>query len=64
MPLTMNSLSIQSKTIKFQKIAPNDAIDMLDVQKIFQGRKKVTLNHNGDKYILQITGNNKLLLTK
>ena len=60
----MNGTSSQSKTIKYQKIAPKDAINILDVQRILRGRKKVTLNHNGDKYILQITGNNKLLLTK
>ena len=53
-----------SKTIKPQKVHPEDATNIVDVQKIFQGKKKIALNHQGDKYFLQITSNNKLLLTK
>ncbi len=53
-----------NKTIKMQKIAPEDAANIVDVQRIFQGRRKIALKHQGNKYILQITSNNKLLLTK
>ncbi len=60
----MNISTPANKTIKLQKISPNDALDIINVEKIFQGKKRVTLNHQGDKYILQITSNNKLLLTK
>ena len=49
-----------SKTIKLHK----DTSKTIDVQNIFKGKKKITLKHQGDKYILQITSNNKLLLTK
>ena len=60
----MNTNTQSSKTIKLQKVSPEAAINYVDVQKIFQGKRKITLNHKGDKYILQITSNNKLLLTK
>ena len=53
-----------NKTIKLQKVHPEDATNIVDVRKIFQGKKKIVLNHQGDKYFLQITSNNKLLLTK
>ena len=53
-----------NKTIKMQKIAPEDAANIVDVQRIFQGRRKIALKHQENKYILQITSNNKLLLTK
>ena len=52
------------QTIKLQKVDPKDATNIVDVQKIFQGKKIIALNHQGDKYFLQITSNNKLLLTK
>ena len=60
----MNISTQANKTIKLQKISQNEAINTVDAQKIFQGKKKVTLSHHGDNYLLQITSNNKLLLTK
>ncbi len=60
----MNTSTQANKTIKLQKNSPNDANNIVDAEKIFQGKKRVTLSHQGDNYILQITSNNKLLLTK
>ena len=53
-----------ARTITLEKVAPKDVANLLDVQKIFKGRKKVMLHHAEERYTLQITKNNKLLLTK
>ena len=49
------------KTITLQK---KDTANTVDVQNIFRGNSKITLCHQGARYTLQITSNNKLLLTK
>ncbi len=38
--------------------------NILHVEQILKGRKQITLRHAGENYTLQITKNNKLLLTK
>lgn len=50
-----------------QRTRPTDKkviSNILDVENIFRGSKKIKLRHQGDQYTLQITSNNKLLLTK
>lgn len=59
-----NSEPSTKNTIKLQKVPPAEATNVVDVQRILQGRKKITLQHQGDSYVLQVTSNNKLLLTK
>ena len=51
-----------SNTIKLQKFSQQK--DVMSVERILQGRKKIKLTHAGELYVLQITSNNKLLLTK
>ena len=53
-----------SKTITFQRVFPEDANQVLNVEKLFNGKKKIKLRHAEGDYTLQITSNNKLLLTK
>ena len=53
-----------ARTITIEKVASKDVTNLLDVQRILKGRKKIILGHADDRYILQITKNNKLLLTK
>lgn len=60
----MNTILQTNKTIKLQKPALKDITSIIDVQRIFQGKNKIKLIHEGKKYVLQITSNNKLLLTK
>ena len=53
-----------TKNIKLQKTSPEDTTNTIDIQRILLGRKKIKITHDGNHYTLQITGNNKLLLTK
>ncbi|HBN14307.1 MAG: hypothetical protein CMQ46_06765 [Gammaproteobacteria bacterium] len=36
----------------------------LNSKSLFQGRKTLTIEHNGEHYTLRITANGKLILTK
>jgi hemin uptake protein HemP len=36
----------------------------LNSKSLFQGRKTLKIEHNGDQYTLRITANGKLILTK
>ena len=55
---------MMKKTIKLKREDSNYSEDALHVEYILNGKKKITLKHEGENYILQITSNNKLLLTK
>ncbi|MBB6168998.1 hemin uptake protein HemP [Chelatococcus composti] len=37
---------------------------MIDVRSLFGGGREVVLLHNGERYHLRITANDKLILTK
>ncbi|MGH1538194.1 MAG: hemin uptake protein HemP [Gammaproteobacteria bacterium] len=52
------------KTIKLKREDSQYSDDAIHVNYILNGKKKITLRHAGKNYILQITSNNKLLLTK
>ena len=53
-----------ARTITIEKVASKDVTNLLDVQRILKGRKKIILGHADDRYILQITKNNKFIFTK
>ena len=54
----------ESKSDQAKKVTLMGVKKILHVEQIFQGRNKITLRHAGENYTLQITKNNKLLLTK
>lgn len=46
-------------------LEPNkDNKDVINIKYLLGNRKKLTIKHESEMYILQITKNNKLLLTK
>ena len=54
----------ESNSISDKKIALMRVKTIVYVEQIFKGRNKIILRHAGENYTLQITKNNKLLLTK
>lgn len=55
--LAADSLAAPSRTITRQ---PRE----LDLQTITEGAREVVILHNGDRYRLRVTANDKLILTK
>ncbi|MBI2882137.1 MAG: hemin uptake protein HemP [Candidatus Tectomicrobia bacterium] len=47
-----------------QGATPREDAEVLDVQQILRGRKRVSLLHGGEVYRLQVTKHGRLLLTK
>ncbi|MEM7189960.1 MAG: hemin uptake protein HemP [Pseudomonadota bacterium] len=43
---------------------PPPAPRLIDSEELLQGRKRITINHEGTEYTLHLTRQNKLLLTK
>ncbi len=44
--------------------APATTDRTVDSQALLQGRKTVSIDHNGEQYTLRVTASGKLLLTK
>ncbi|MGE3644782.1 MAG: hemin uptake protein HemP [Beijerinckiaceae bacterium] len=43
---------------------PTKDMPVFDVQHLFKGARCVVLSHDGERYVLRLTSNNKLILTK
>lgn len=61
----MNEIIVTKADIHEKSVMPKSAIpEQVSSRELLGQRKELIILHNDERYILRVTGNNKLILTK
>jgi hemin uptake protein HemP len=56
-------MTMNQPTNKKRATSPEE-IKEVSIEQLLNGQQELNIRHNGERYQLRITGNNKLILTK